>query len=168
MIYLKFQFMSQVFFHFCAVRTWFILSVFADASSSSPLCSRRMFPHCKVNLSGLIPCAKYILLVDMVPEDGFRYKVRQLGFVFMNFTEQKCFLLSSVCVQNGSLKRVPGAQSLGCKIWLRWFFLVSSVLTGVSRQTPPLPVYHPPPPPNMLHQRLLSLPVFLSPAGSPL
>ncbi|XP_073322821.1 T-box transcription factor 16 [Pagrus major] len=35
---------------------------------------RRMFPHCKVNLSGLIPCVKYILLVDMVPEDGFRYK----------------------------------------------------------------------------------------------
>ncbi|XP_015827919.3 T-box transcription factor 16 [Nothobranchius furzeri] len=35
---------------------------------------RRMFPHCKVILSGLIPCAKYILLVDMVPEDGFRYK----------------------------------------------------------------------------------------------
>uniref|UniRef100_A0A673C7T0 T-box transcription factor 16 n=1 Tax=Sphaeramia orbicularis TaxID=375764 RepID=A0A673C7T0_9TELE len=35
---------------------------------------RRMFPHCKVNLSGLIPCAKYILLVDMVPVDGFRYK----------------------------------------------------------------------------------------------
>ncbi|CAG5920754.1 unnamed protein product [Menidia menidia] len=35
---------------------------------------RRMFPHCKVSLFGLIPCAKYILLVDMVPEDGFRYK----------------------------------------------------------------------------------------------
>ncbi|XP_056273920.1 T-box transcription factor 16 [Pseudoliparis swirei] len=35
---------------------------------------RRMFPHSKINLSGLIPCAKYILLVDMVPEDGFRYK----------------------------------------------------------------------------------------------
>ena len=35
-----------------------------------------MFPHCKINLAGLIPCAKYILLVDMVPEDGFRYKVR--------------------------------------------------------------------------------------------
>uniref|UniRef100_A0A8C4ZCX5 T-box transcription factor 16 n=1 Tax=Gadus morhua TaxID=8049 RepID=A0A8C4ZCX5_GADMO len=35
---------------------------------------RRMFPHCKINLAGLIPCAKYILLVDMVPEDGFRYK----------------------------------------------------------------------------------------------
>uniref|UniRef100_H3D1P6 T-box transcription factor 16 n=1 Tax=Tetraodon nigroviridis TaxID=99883 RepID=H3D1P6_TETNG len=35
---------------------------------------RRMFPHCKVSLSGLIPCAKYILLVDMVPEDGYRYK----------------------------------------------------------------------------------------------
>ncbi|KAM6954281.1 T-box transcription factor 16 [Aplochiton taeniatus] len=35
---------------------------------------RRMFPHCKINLSGLIPCAKYILLVDMVTEDGFRYK----------------------------------------------------------------------------------------------
>ncbi|KAF3851016.1 hypothetical protein F7725_012788 [Dissostichus mawsoni] len=35
---------------------------------------RRMFPHCKINLAGLIPCAKYILLVDMVPVDGFRYK----------------------------------------------------------------------------------------------
>lgn len=36
---------------------------------------RRMFPQCKINLSGLIPCSKYILLVDMVPVDGFRYKV---------------------------------------------------------------------------------------------
>ncbi|XP_026883059.2 T-box transcription factor 16 [Electrophorus electricus] len=35
---------------------------------------RRMFPHCKINISGLVPYAKYILLVDMVPEDGFRYK----------------------------------------------------------------------------------------------
>uniref|UniRef100_A0A3Q3KV07 T-box transcription factor 16 n=1 Tax=Mastacembelus armatus TaxID=205130 RepID=A0A3Q3KV07_9TELE len=35
---------------------------------------RRMFPHCKVRLFGLHHCAKYILLVDMVPEDGFRYK----------------------------------------------------------------------------------------------
>ncbi|XP_047237202.1 T-box transcription factor 16 isoform X1 [Girardinichthys multiradiatus] len=35
---------------------------------------RRMFPHCKVSLSGLLQCAKYIFLVDMVPEDGFRYK----------------------------------------------------------------------------------------------
>jgi len=35
---------------------------------------RRMFPHCKVSLSGMLPYAKYILLVDMVPEDGFRYK----------------------------------------------------------------------------------------------
>lgn len=37
---------------------------------------RRMFPHCKINISGLVPYAKYILLVDIVPEDGFRYKVR--------------------------------------------------------------------------------------------
>lgn len=41
-----------------------------------------MFPHCKVSLSGLIPCAKYILLVDMVPEDGYRYKVRTQDFHF--------------------------------------------------------------------------------------
>lgn len=46
--------------------------------------SRRMFPHCKINLSGLIPCAKYILLVDMVPEDGFRYKVR----LFLSLTDE--------------------------------------------------------------------------------
>lgn len=41
---------------------------------------RRMFPHCKVNLSGLIQCANYILLVDMVPEDGFRYKVKTINY----------------------------------------------------------------------------------------
>ncbi|XP_066545229.1 T-box transcription factor 16 [Amia ocellicauda] len=35
---------------------------------------RRMFPHCKINLSGLLPYAKYIMLMDMVPVDGFRYK----------------------------------------------------------------------------------------------
>ncbi|XP_051524665.1 T-box-containing protein TBX6L-like [Myxocyprinus asiaticus] len=35
---------------------------------------RRMFPHCKISLSGLVPYAKYILLVDMVPEDVLRYK----------------------------------------------------------------------------------------------
>ncbi|XP_041084684.1 T-box-containing protein TBX6L-like [Polyodon spathula] len=35
---------------------------------------RRMFPHCKINLSGLLPYAKYIMLVDLVPVDGFRYK----------------------------------------------------------------------------------------------
>lgn len=40
------------------------------------LCCRRMFPHCKISLAGLVPYAKYILLVDMVPEDGLRYKVR--------------------------------------------------------------------------------------------
>uniref|UniRef100_A0A7N6BDR5 T-box domain-containing protein n=1 Tax=Anabas testudineus TaxID=64144 RepID=A0A7N6BDR5_ANATE len=50
---------------------------------------RRMFPHCKVNLSGLIPCAKYILLVDMVPEDGFRYKVRKQCFVLRHFPSSK-------------------------------------------------------------------------------
>ncbi|XP_051951009.1 T-box transcription factor 16 [Xyrauchen texanus] len=35
---------------------------------------RRMFPHCKISLSGLVPYAKYILLVDMVPVDSLRYK----------------------------------------------------------------------------------------------
>ncbi|XP_036383944.1 T-box transcription factor 16 [Megalops cyprinoides] len=35
---------------------------------------RRMFPHCKINLSGLLPYAKYIMLVDMVPMDAFRHK----------------------------------------------------------------------------------------------
>ncbi|XP_066500695.1 T-box transcription factor 16 [Hoplias malabaricus] len=35
---------------------------------------RRMFPHCKINITGLVPYAKYILLVDVVPEDRYRYK----------------------------------------------------------------------------------------------
>lgn len=92
---------------------------------------RRMFPHCKVNLSGLIPCAKYILLVDMVPEDGFRYKVRQQCFVLRHFPSS--VLLSGYHI---SPDKTP-------------------------------PVCHPPSA-DIVHQRLLSLPVFLSPAGSPL
>ncbi|XP_023682801.1 T-box transcription factor 16 [Paramormyrops kingsleyae] len=35
---------------------------------------RRMFPHCKISLTGLLPYAKYIMLVDMFPVDSFRYK----------------------------------------------------------------------------------------------
>ncbi|XP_078522382.1 T-box-containing protein TBX6L-like [Lissotriton helveticus] len=35
---------------------------------------RRMFPQCKIRLSGLLPYAKYILLVDFVPLDALRYK----------------------------------------------------------------------------------------------
>uniref|UniRef100_A0A8C4JV09 T-box domain-containing protein n=1 Tax=Dromaius novaehollandiae TaxID=8790 RepID=A0A8C4JV09_DRONO len=35
---------------------------------------RRMFPQCKIKVSGLIPYAKYLMLVDFVPMDNFRYK----------------------------------------------------------------------------------------------
>ncbi|XP_069476513.1 T-box-containing protein TBX6L-like [Ambystoma mexicanum] len=35
---------------------------------------RRMFPQCKIRLAGLLPYAKYMLLVDFVPVDTFRYK----------------------------------------------------------------------------------------------
>ncbi|KAJ7309761.1 hypothetical protein JRQ81_007827 [Phrynocephalus forsythii] len=35
---------------------------------------RRMFPHCKIRVRGLLPSAKYLLLVDFLPLDNFRYK----------------------------------------------------------------------------------------------
>ncbi|KAM6423584.1 T-box-containing protein TBX6L-like isoform 2-T2 [Liasis olivaceus] len=35
---------------------------------------RRMFPQCKIKVTGLIPYAKYHMLVDFVPMDNFRYK----------------------------------------------------------------------------------------------
>ncbi|XP_066501753.1 T-box-containing protein TBX6L-like [Hoplias malabaricus] len=35
---------------------------------------RRMFPYCNISLSGLIPYAKYVIMVDMVPVDNSRYK----------------------------------------------------------------------------------------------
>ena len=37
-------------------------------------CGRRMFPTFKINISGLEPHAKYILLMDIVPADDNRYK----------------------------------------------------------------------------------------------
>lgn len=104
----------------------------------SPLCCRRMFPHCKINLSGLIPCAKYILLVDMVPEDGFRYKVRHFPS-----------LISAIFSRMSS-----------------HFPTTSPHWSPASPDKTP-PVYPPPHlSPDIVHQRLLSLPVFLSPAGS--
>ncbi|XP_067340195.1 T-box-containing protein TBX6L-like [Channa argus] len=35
---------------------------------------RRMFPHCSVSVSGLQPFANYVIMVDMVPLDSFKYK----------------------------------------------------------------------------------------------
>lgn len=34
-----------------------------------------MFPHCSISLSGLQPFANYVIMVDMVPVDSFKYKV---------------------------------------------------------------------------------------------
>uniref|UniRef100_G1N6R8 T-box domain-containing protein n=1 Tax=Meleagris gallopavo TaxID=9103 RepID=G1N6R8_MELGA len=41
---------------------------------------RRMFPQCKIKVSGLIPYAKYLMLVDFVPVDNFRYKVKKQSY----------------------------------------------------------------------------------------
>ena len=38
-------------------------------------CFRRMFPHCSISLSGLQPFANYVIMMDMVPADSFKYKV---------------------------------------------------------------------------------------------
>lgn len=66
---------------------------------------RRMFPHCKINISGLVPYAKYILLVDVVPEDGFRYKVRidfwLVSFSSLNHYGQVLLALSMVSLGFG-------------------------------------------------------------------
>jgi len=35
---------------------------------------RRMFPHCNISVSGLSPYAHYVIMVDMVPVDNYRYK----------------------------------------------------------------------------------------------
>ncbi|XP_064827209.1 T-box-containing protein TBX6L-like [Oncorhynchus masou masou] len=35
---------------------------------------RRMFPHCNVSLSGLLPYTNYVLMVEMVPVDNSRYR----------------------------------------------------------------------------------------------
>ncbi|XP_020563446.1 T-box-containing protein TBX6L-like isoform X1 [Oryzias latipes] len=35
---------------------------------------RRMFPHCSIALTGLQPLTDYVIMVDMIPVDGFKYK----------------------------------------------------------------------------------------------
>uniref|UniRef100_A0A8C7A6K5 T-box transcription factor TBX6 n=1 Tax=Neovison vison TaxID=452646 RepID=A0A8C7A6K5_NEOVI len=40
----------------------------------SPPLSRRMFPACRVSVTGLDPEARYLFLLDVVPVDGARYR----------------------------------------------------------------------------------------------
>ncbi|XP_068429662.1 T-box-containing protein TBX6L-like isoform X2 [Clinocottus analis] len=35
---------------------------------------RRMFPHCSIGVSGLQPFVNYVIMMDMVPADSFKYK----------------------------------------------------------------------------------------------
>ncbi|KAF7216911.1 T-box-containing protein TBX6L isoform X1 [Nothobranchius furzeri] len=35
---------------------------------------RRMFPHCSIRLSGLQPSVSYVIMVDVIPVDSFKYK----------------------------------------------------------------------------------------------
>ncbi|XP_034403035.1 T-box-containing protein TBX6L-like [Cyclopterus lumpus] len=35
---------------------------------------RRMFPHCSISVSGLQPFVNYVIMMDMVPADSFKYK----------------------------------------------------------------------------------------------
>ncbi|XP_059839486.1 T-box transcription factor 16 [Hypanus sabinus] len=35
---------------------------------------RRMFPQCKISVAGLLPFSRYMIMVDLVPADGMRYK----------------------------------------------------------------------------------------------
>lgn len=41
---------------------------------SSPALCRRMFPACRVSVTGLDPEARYLFLLDVVPVDGARYR----------------------------------------------------------------------------------------------
>uniref|UniRef100_A0A3B4VH31 T-box domain-containing protein n=1 Tax=Seriola dumerili TaxID=41447 RepID=A0A3B4VH31_SERDU len=36
---------------------------------------RRMFPHCSISLSGLQPFVSYVIMMDLVPVDSFKYRV---------------------------------------------------------------------------------------------
>lgn len=122
---------------------------------------RRTFPHCKINLTGLIPCAKYILLVDMVPEDGFRYKVRKHWFI-IQYSERKKNIPLTFLYHTIGKKWKPVKMNHVIGKGFPW------MVSAIHRQdATPSPLYHPPSP-DIGHQRVLSLPVFLSPAGSPL
>lgn len=59
---------------------WFRGQFFYVILYNSCLC-RRMFPTLKVNLEGLDPHSKYILLIDIVPVDDCRYKYHNSEWV---------------------------------------------------------------------------------------
>jgi len=47
---------------------------------------RRMFPSCKVTVTGLNPKVKYVVIMDMVPFDNRKYKVPPLHSSLMAHT----------------------------------------------------------------------------------
>lgn len=59
---------------------WFRGQIFYVILYNICLC-RRMFPTLKVNLEGLDPHSKYILLIDIVPVDDCRYKYHNSEWV---------------------------------------------------------------------------------------
>ncbi|XP_036070542.1 T-box protein VegT [Oryzias melastigma] len=64
---------------------------------------RRMFPHCSIALSGLQPLANYVLMVDMIPVDGCKYKVLSFFSVFglktrLNLKARRCSAHSNCCI----------------------------------------------------------------------
>jgi hypothetical protein len=50
--------------------------------------NRRMFPAIKVKLSGMDPSAKYVLMMDIVPVDGYRYKFQDSRWVVAGKADQ--------------------------------------------------------------------------------
>ena len=50
-----------------------MIARYLSARNNLPFC-RQMFPQMKFKMSGLDPKAKYILLLDIVAADDFRYK----------------------------------------------------------------------------------------------
>jgi len=49
---------------------------------------RRMFPALKLKVSGLDPAVNYVVMVDMVPVDGYRYKYQDSRWVVAGKADQ--------------------------------------------------------------------------------
>ena len=76
-----------------------------------------MFPHCSISLSGLQPFATYVVTMDMVPVDSFKYRVN----AYATHTEycMHCFAHSGIktnrlqYVKHSSLQPDTGLPTLG-------------------------------------------------------
>ncbi|KAI4816337.1 hypothetical protein KUCAC02_008664 [Chaenocephalus aceratus] len=69
---------------------------------------RRMFPYCSIRLSGLQPFANYVVMIDMVPADSFKYRWKKEAVGGWRGSRSPSPRVGHTCIQTPLPQEVTG------------------------------------------------------------